>query len=54
MIDEAIEELASIVGTTAACAAVGRPRQTLWGAKSRSHAATWLFMSVLGWLAGPN
>ena len=28
MIDEAIEELTPIVGTTAACAAVGRPRQT--------------------------
>jgi len=28
MIDEAIEELAAIVGTTAACAAVGRPRQS--------------------------
>lgn len=28
MIDEAIDELAPIVGTTAACAAVGRPRQS--------------------------
>ena len=28
MIDQAIDELAALVGTTAACAAVGRPRQT--------------------------